>query len=696
MNAPFRPLQLARKFVFCTMNALFCASWLAVLLALSLVSCTKDAPDPLESESEPESDRITVIVTATEATTRTHYDGTSRIKWDASDVLQVLQTDCNDRGPRTNGFKSTKCQTDGLTALFTVLNLYATDDYYFDAICPAANYHGETSSKRDLTKQLLHIPTTQTATPQSFDPKSDLLVAKHQGPMRTPPSLHFRFRRLNALGEMTLRGIPEGEQIECVQIATAVEGTPKNPLAGKLYYDFERGEIRPEEQGDDQTTALTIRYDELFRTTKEGAKIYFSTLPVTLYNMTITVKTDHARYTKTVDLHTRPMPFRSGSMTRFAVNNLHREAFPTVLPSGDYVVLGEADEEFYALSSVNPEAPRNARVLSSTVLPSFDKRLIAYKPEDARLVWHVSGNDYDGYTFVQGDRRLIAKRKSSGQSADLKTSTTETASRFVCTPTSGHRYTVGVPNPDLKLVLCRPNMTFELRSNVRDALLILPAKDDLRPALSTPTNLKVSVAEASNQVTVTWDAVPEAGSYTLCCHAAMQEVATNKATFDLEWNTTHEITVVANPQDENAFKASDSASIKVEIGNDPNAPAEQTMTFDFRTMGLVPNKGIGTLKDTAPLTVRFERTQFEAKEQAACMRNGHFLTISGRPIVKVEFTVTSNEKGQKPLCQNLKSGYVEISAKSHWTWENPSGVDPLRIDGSASFTGIQKLTITYK
>ena len=118
--------------------------------------------------------------------------------------------------------------------------------------------------------------------------------------------------------------------------------------------------------------------------------------------------------------------------------------------------------------------------------------------------------------------------------------------------------------------------------------------------------------------------------------------------------------------------------------------AENTMTIDLTNKGYGNSVAVATVAGTEPLSVVFTGAKFYDKGNAVRMYNGNKLTIGGKTITKVVFTVSS--KGKKPMT----CGAQTIDAKCNWTWENPAGVPEVVFTGTATHTGIQKITVTYK
>ena len=88
--------------------------------------------------------------------------------------------------------------------------------------------------------------------------------------------------------------------------------------------------------------------------------------------------------------------------------------------------------------------------------------------------------------------------------------------------------------------------------------------------LTTPSNLKVTYNGTS--ATITWDAVEGVDYYGVTYGSTAKNPATNSVTLEgLSYNTDYIVNVVAYPSDTTLHTSSETASIIINIGEDPNA-----------------------------------------------------------------------------------------------------------------------------
>ena len=544
------------------MKQLFKSMWVMAAAAMAFTACSKDETEDIM----PQEEKVTITINADNEVaapeSRTNYNGTQQIKWNTTgEVLEVLQKDAMG----ISAEKTTKCTTDGTTATFDVqfAKAQAGDQFTYYAIYPAVNYE---TNNTNVTDFKLVLPDAQNATKTSFDPDADLLVAVAQGPMAQPQSLNFSFRRPIAFAELTVKGINAGEKILNVTFENKTAD-----LAGRMKFNMDSGVAGEIGYSNTGKKSLTINYTDYVA---EGAdKIYFTTFPAMLKDFTITVNTDKAVYTKAVTIAdaSRHIALKSNTMTRFAVNNLTRtEATQTIKP-GNYVIIAEREAKYYGMTSVN-YANKGER-LEPAVLDDFSTDLLSYLPKNENLIWTISGDDAQGYTLKQGALYLVSDVKKLF-TTDKPQTTAPTAFTLSAGETAGtHKLTDGTSGRVIALNTSTSYFSMYASGQV-DNLYIVPAKEDTRPLLATPT---VEAVADQNNVTVSWNKIEGAGSYTVTCGTTTYTTKTAEElqyTFnDLAWETTHKFEVVAKPAVVADYKPSKAGIAEVTLGAAPK-PAD--------------------------------------------------------------------------------------------------------------------------
>lgn len=109
--------------------------------------------------------------------------------------------------------------------------------------------------------------------------------------------------------------------------------------------------------------------------------------------------------------------------------------------------------------------------------------------------------------------------------------------------------------------------------------------------LSTPTNLKATIDETvKNKINVSWDAVENAGSYSVTCSGVddPKEVTTTSASFDnLDWSTGYKITVVAKVAKGDAAHLDSDAVVSetISIGAEPSLTVTAPKSLTLNAQG---------------------------------------------------------------------------------------------------------------
>lgn len=109
------------------------------------------------------------------------------------------------------------------------------------------------------------------------------------------------------------------------------------------------------------------------------------------------------------------------------------------------------------------------------------------------------------------------------------------------------------------------------------------AYEDPRPMLELSN---VSATASGNTVTISWDAVEDAGSYTVTFNGNTQDTNDTKVVFtELEYNKDYYYSVVAKPANEETHRASYAYSNSVTTERDPNAGFDYDITFTSCSVG---------------------------------------------------------------------------------------------------------------
>ena len=258
-------------------------------------------------------DEVVMTINADVDDTRTYIDeANSKVMWSEGDQLMVIENEDTFR-------KTTEIAIDGNgKAQFAVSFPENDGAVTYNAIFPASAVNtGADFSAEELEIQ---VKNTQWATDASFDPTADLLVAKQLEFDAQPTSLNMQFKRLVALGKMTLNGLDEGVVKQVIFTAE-----PGVNVAGRCLVNATNATVL--EYGYvDASSSITVNYEETVSSVDitNGFPVYFTCIPFEMEEMncfTVQVICDNAVYTREVEIPAgRSLKFTEGNLATFTVD----------------------------------------------------------------------------------------------------------------------------------------------------------------------------------------------------------------------------------------------------------------------------------------------------------------------------------------------------------------------------------------
>lgn len=315
------------------------------LLAIVAVACVEKAPEPNNPNTPDipiEGEMVNMVITVEGEDARTQLDmARQMVCWQSDDKLMVIENDTR------YAISSETTLYDNGKASFEVAfeRDTASDSFTYDAIYPAENVSFDEGVYAELIK--VELPAKQYPTAQSFDPDADILVAEHIICQSQPTELAMRFKRLVAMGAMSLYNIAEDELVSEVAITLMSQREDIRPLAGCNLVNGVEGSVFEYGYGRGSAT-LTLLYNEPIASTEP---IYFTCNPQILEEgdaLVVRVVTDRATYTRTVEIpEGRVIEFDEGDMSTFGVDmasakvEAHELCFKRVtsVRSGGYYLL---------------------------------------------------------------------------------------------------------------------------------------------------------------------------------------------------------------------------------------------------------------------------------------------------------------------------------------------------------------------
>ena len=444
---------------------------LIAVAAMGFASCQDVAVEEITRPQE-----VVMTITAEADDTRTVIDETSKVvNWSAGDQLKVIENSATYR-------TTTAINIDGDgKAKFTVsfpANTSATS-FTYNAIFPATAVTEDSSEKIDNAKVKVTVKDQQMATAESFDPTADVLVSKHIEAEAQPTELNMQFKRLVALGKMTLNNLPSDAKIERV-IFTATEG---KGLAGRNYVDATTGEVA-QYCYYGKTNTLTINYDEAIST----RDIYFTCNPFEMAaSETFTVKAvcGNKSYTREVEIPTgRSLKFIEGDLSTFSVDMADATVETnTAFAEGQYVVIAKSGSNYYAMKGV-----KGSGNYMTYAQVGYDGAANNFTTDDETLVWTIAATD-GGYTLQNNEDKYLSG-SSSGNYAYLGDAQTLTI-----TPVDGttQQYYIAVKSLPERILGFNTNSGQErfafYKGTQANKLYLVPVGDNTEPYFTIEQDL---------------------------------------------------------------------------------------------------------------------------------------------------------------------------------------------------------------
>ena len=356
---------------------------------------------------------VVMTISADVDETRTYIDEENKIvKWSEGDQLKVIE---NSAVYRTS--EAATIDADG-KAQFAVSFPKKSGAVAYNAVFPASAVVEE--AEVNANEVQVAVKSFQYPSEASFDPQADVLVAKQLEFEAQPTELNMQFKRLVAMGKMTLTNFDENAEIVKVVFATEDQ-----PLAGRNVVNTTTGKVV--EYGAE--TAITLNYDGI-----KSRDIYFTCNPFALdagevFTVTVVCADNKAYVREVVIPDTGSLKFTEGNLSTFSVNmatatsvgggksgwNLVKDV--NDLAVGDQVIIAAAKYNF-ALSTTQNNNNRAQTAITKSgdtlVDPSSTVQILT-------LTQGIPANTFGLYT---GSGYLYAASSSSNY---LKTQTTNNA-----------------------------------------------------------------------------------------------------------------------------------------------------------------------------------------------------------------------------------------------------------------------------
>ena len=390
------------------MKQFFKSLWTVAALATVFAGCSKDeAESPANKPREISMSVIAGSELESSPASRTTLNDDNSISWETSgEFLRVFET----AGETTSSSKSEEALIDAGKAVFNVSfteNTSATA-FTYNAVYPESAW---VDGNTDVNNMRLITPTTQLPTATSFDGDADLLIAYPEQRNAQPTELQVRFKRIVAVGKMTIKNLNTSESITSVQFIA-----PENKkVTGRSSVNLNEGTVTEYGYSDIHYNNVTMNYDSSLGL-QSGMTAYFTCFPFEILageTFKVIVTTTSKIFTREVTIPDgRSLAFTEGRASVFSVDMSAATEETLETLEGEYVAIVKQDSTYYALASTN--------TVNSSRL---DAKEIAYNGtdqtinvDDPTLVWTIAKSG-DNYTL--SNNNMFVSYSGSKNTAEM-------------------------------------------------------------------------------------------------------------------------------------------------------------------------------------------------------------------------------------------------------------------------------------
>lgn len=507
--------------------------------AMALTSCENEAIN--EGIEANDTYTMTFTAGAPESRTSVAIDGTTATySWSEGDRVAFIQSAVGVE--KTNKKNSNAAViTDGVATFTTAFDAVdGATAYNYGAYYPTQ----EPNSDKTFDNVIISLAANQDLTKDTFAPAADLLMSKPiEGKAINAHGGNLQFTRLAAIGKMTLKGVTAGESIKNVVITFENE-----VVNGNVTLNFDAVTATYAETGSNTVTLGNGALTAL----AEGTPIFFTCFPgeyTGAYSVEVT--TDKATYTtnagKSIS-ESKPLTFSAGDVTAF---NLTVDNRTEPDESGEVTIV--ASEQ--GLTSGSAIQTLTAAPITVTFAQGSNSNAPKYYSTSNPAAFRV----YGGNTFTVSSEKTILSivlTFASGEGTNAISTDVDSYSDGTWTGSANSvTFTVGGTTGHRRIA----------------QMVITYGKPDTRTTLDTP---EVTATAEGKNVTVSWDAVENAGSYTLTYGETVVENAESPYEFEGEYSTTYEFSVVAIPSNDTTHKNSVAGTAEVTTIANPATPGE--------------------------------------------------------------------------------------------------------------------------
>lgn len=507
------------------------------ITALTLVGCSKDEIAPMLPTEE-----VSIQFNAQNTETRTAFgtptEGVYPTLWTANQSVKISLNLVS-----AKDVTSMTVADDQKSAHFEAT---ISDDnsgaYTFYALSPAVAHN---SVHKDNNYWSVKIPETQTPLGNSCDEAAQILLAKSETTATLPTSVDLRFKHVTAYGKLTLKNLPADIKVSSIALTSDVE------ISGRFNYLFESNTLAV----NSASKTLTIHTDKT-------SDVWFAIAPVDLSGkpLKVVVTTDRGVITKEIAELPATCDFNAGVVSNITLN---MSDLPIVEPEkytlmtdvaqlkAGYKVIIAATEADVAISTT-----QNSNNRAAAAVTKEGNFIVA--PNDAVQIFRVEpGTKENTFAFNTGSGYIYAA-SSSGNHLKTQQALDDNAS-----------WAISIADGVTNIVAQGANARNVMQYNASSSLFACYSSASQKAVAlyyleaAAPTQLTTPVVTATvqntNEIVVSWEAVPNAGSYTVSCGDLEPVTVTDATTYtfkELQTATEYTVSVVAVPSDKENYLAS--------------------------------------------------------------------------------------------------------------------------------------------
>ena len=285
---------------------------IAALAAVAFLSCNKVEPEVDEGQ-KPGMLKLSLFSQRPsygQQSTRTHWNG-STILWSSDDRVSLCVED--DSLWHDEIYESDAVKEDASKAIFDFSVPSTLEGHLrFHTIYPSSAVNGFA----EAAKVSVTIPAVQYPSASSFDPKADLMSGVADEEFNGVPEgkVHVVWNRLVAHADFRLLNLPFDESEEVRSVTFKVQDGAA--LTGNCLLDMSGHTLEP--SSTDAGNEVMLIADGLQRASDGTMRVWAAFMPVTATSLEVTLETDKAVYTRT--MQSCSMKFIGNSRNYFTVD----------------------------------------------------------------------------------------------------------------------------------------------------------------------------------------------------------------------------------------------------------------------------------------------------------------------------------------------------------------------------------------